>query len=136
MMSFEDQYMDVLYNIESQILRIYRDHPNLCGVDVERGLDALRKLYVAEIRGQQPKKLMLNPLETIVFDKIRLICELHLGKAQPLDEDGNPIEIELTQLTLDEMVQCLKRIIRSVQLWTREAGSKGYMTYIQQFIEI
>ncbi len=133
--SFEDQYLNVLYNIEVQILQVYRDRPDLCGPDIERGLDALRKSYVAEIRRQEPKKLMLNELEEQVFIRVKALCELLLGRVEAFDKDGNPIEVDLEPLSLDEIVQCLKRIIRSVQFWTREGGSKGYVTYIQQFIK-
>ncbi|MDQ7054470.1 MAG: hypothetical protein Q9P14_16885 [candidate division KSB1 bacterium] len=45
----------MMYNIEVQILKVCRDHPDLCAPDIERWLDIVHKSYVAEIRGQPPK---------------------------------------------------------------------------------
>jgi len=38
------------------------------------------------------------------------------------------------QLTLDEIVACLKRVRKSISGWTRRASRQGYLTFIDQFI--
>lgn len=47
---FEDEYMDILQNIESAVIRVYEDRPALIDYDVEEAYDALMKLYRAQSR--------------------------------------------------------------------------------------
>ena len=44
-MSFEEEYQDVLHNIESTIVMYYREHPDLIDAEVDAGLESLIKYY-------------------------------------------------------------------------------------------
>ena len=33
-----------------------------------------------------------------------------------------------------EIVSCLKRVRKSINRWSREAGRQGYLTFVSQFI--
>jgi hypothetical protein len=35
--------------------------------------------------------------------------------------------------TVDEIILCLKRLRKSVKLWTTDYGRQGYLNYIAQF---
>ncbi|MDQ7054471.1 MAG: hypothetical protein Q9P14_16890 [candidate division KSB1 bacterium] len=72
---------------------------------------------------------MFNKLEELVFLRIKAICEWLWERAKPCDEKGNPFEEVLEPFALDEIIQCLKRIIRSVPFWIREGGSKDNCLY-------
>jgi hypothetical protein len=37
-------------------------------------------------------------------------------------------------LSPEVMTQCLKRLRKSLEHWTKEGGSQGYLTYISQFL--
>ena len=49
-MAFEEQYLDVLQNIEFAIVSAYREHNDLRDREVMRALDALIDFYRAEAR--------------------------------------------------------------------------------------
>jgi len=36
--------------------------------------------------------------------------------------------------TLDEIIACLQRILRSIELWQRERGQRGYYDFVSQFV--
>lgn len=44
----EDRYFDVLHNIESAIVSVYRAHPELTDYEVDKALAALWDSYHAE----------------------------------------------------------------------------------------
>ena len=49
----EEEYLDVFQNIESFIVSIYRETPELSNWDVEGALDVLIRQYQAEWRGRE-----------------------------------------------------------------------------------
>jgi hypothetical protein len=52
-----------------------------------------------------------------------------------LDEEGEVAEISPEPITLDELVACLKRVRKSINLWTRKGGRQGYLTFVSKFIQ-
>jgi len=50
----EDEYTDVLQNIELGIMQIYRSDKNLIDVDALDAVEALIRHYVAEENGRRP----------------------------------------------------------------------------------
>jgi hypothetical protein len=43
------------------------------------------------------------------------------------------MEIPFEPTTAQEMVDCLKRIRKSIKKWTKWGGRKGYLTYVDEF---
>lgn len=37
-------------------------------------------------------------------------------------------------VALDEIIACLKRVRKSINLWTREGGRRRYLTFVSQFV--
>lgn len=55
-----------------------------------------------------------------------------------LSEDDE-IEIELSEhdardVTVDEIIACIKRIRSSISLWTKQSGRQGYLAFINPFL--
>ncbi len=48
MAKFEEDYLDVLQNIEAAIVSVYRQHPALLDYEVDKALEALIRAYQAE----------------------------------------------------------------------------------------
>lgn len=67
-----------------------------------------------------------------------IIDLLNLGKEDVvLPEDGE-VEIEILEeieidVTVDEIIACLKRIRSSISMWTKQSGRQGYLTFADQF---
>jgi hypothetical protein len=135
-MAFEDEYMDVLHNIELAIIQIYSEHPELVDSQVDTAINSLIRVYAAEQRGRNAPKLRLSELEKTVYDHVEALCGLHLGRETMTDESGKPLEDppEIPVRTPEEIIACLKRIRKSIKLWTKELGRQGYLNYIKQFL--
>jgi hypothetical protein len=63
------------------------------------------------------------------------MCEWRLGR-RPLNEDEpRSDDPQPGELSVSEVVLCLKRIRKSVRLWHAEGGRQGYLRYIRQFFD-
>jgi hypothetical protein len=132
--TFEKQYEDVLQNIEFSIVRVYYAHPEMTDWQALAAVEALLRAYQAEAKGRQAAPPPPDPLAQEVYTLARVTCEWRLGRGAPFEnEQGEPVEVSLKPVTLDEMVACLKRIRKSINRWSREGGRRGYLAFVSQF---
>jgi len=133
---FEEQYEDVLQNIEFGIVQVYREHPEVTNWEVMAAVEALLRTYRAEAKGRQATSSSLDPLAQEIYDSVKMMCEWRLGREMPfMDEEGESVELSPEPITLDELVACLKRVRKSINFWNREGGRQGYLTFVSQFIQ-
>ncbi len=133
-MSVEEEYMDVLQNIEGAIIRTYRDHPNITDYDALRAFEVLVDDYSGEKIGRAPRVVRLAETERVLIDSIRTICDWRLGRTNALvDESGEPIASP-RPITVDEVIMCLKKLVKSAKMWDKEGGQRGYLDFIAQYI--
>ncbi len=125
-----EEYADVLQNLEFAVVLLYRQHPELLDHQVNKVIEGLERSYTTEMNGRKAPNLRLAPLEAELFDKLKVLCDWRLGRATQ-SEAGLPEEVEA--LDVDEIILCLKRILRSIKLWTKEYGMRGYLDYVNQF---
>ena len=133
-MTVEDEYLDVLQNIEFAIIGVYHEHPELLDYDVDVVVAALIKQYGAKLQQRQMTPPRLTELRQELYDAIAAMCEFRLGRTALLDKDGEEAFPGLPPLTVDEIVACLKRIRKSVQRWTKQGGRQGYLTFVGEGI--
>jgi hypothetical protein len=132
---FEDQYLDVLQNIEVAIVQVYHDHPELADSSVDRAVEGLVRWYQAEARERSAPVVRLHELEQQVYDGVKAMCDWHMGRTGPDQQEPDaPALPPGAPKTVDEIIACLKRIRKSIALWTRQGGRQGYLDYITQFI--
>jgi hypothetical protein len=134
-MAVEDQYLDVLQNIEFAIVSTYRDHPGMVDAHVIRALEAVIDCYRAEMAGRPPGEFSSSPVEAALYGAIWCMCEWRLGRNPPdgagAAEQGPTPEPR----RVDEIVLCLKRILKSVNKWNKSGGQRGYLTFIVQYVK-
>jgi hypothetical protein len=130
-MRIEEEYMDVLHNIETMILGVYREDPTLLDYDVEAAITALISCYRARQIDREPKPLRLTDRAEEVYNRVHSICEWRLGKEVPEIEGALPEE---GWISIEELLNCLKRIKKSVQTWTKQAGRQGYLNFVNDYI--
>lgn len=130
----EDEYLDVLQNIESGIVMTYRDNPDMSDYDVMRALEAVIDSYVAEKIGRAPKPLNLSDIERALVENVRTMCEWRLGRG-PLGQfaDGEQPPAPESK-TVDEIILCLKRILKSVKKWNKWRGRQGYLNFVIEYV--
>jgi hypothetical protein len=101
--------------------------------DVRRTLEAVMDSYKAEKIGRAPRQVFLSPTEQELFQAVRATCEWRLGR-QSLTAEGVKEVPTVTPKTVDEILLCLKRLVKSVHTWNREGGQQGYLSFIIQYV--
>ncbi len=78
----------------------------------------------------------MKPLEQEVFEAVKFMCDWRLGEPQSEDSEMPDLEtLGLRPKTLDEIVACLKRIRKSISLWTKQGGRQGYLIFVSNFLD-
>ncbi|SPF50635.1 conserved hypothetical protein [Candidatus Sulfopaludibacter sp. SbA4] len=126
-MGVEDKYLDVLQNMEFAIVTEFRRERSVLDIDVTDAVAALIAFYEAEIRERRPSPLRIGERSRKIFDAVKKVCEWRMGRAPAVENPGKPI-------TPEEVVICLKRIRKSIDLWTKEGGRQGYLSFVSQYI--
>jgi hypothetical protein len=131
---FEEQFEDVLQNIEFAIVSTYQERPDeISDWSVESALDALIRAYGAEHSGRTLRPARLSKAEQTIYDRVRGMCEWRLGREQPQIEGASILQ-EIEPKTLDEIVACLKRVRTSVKRWHKSGGRRGYLDFVSMYI--
>lgn len=131
----EDEYTDILQNIEFAIVDTYRQHKGMSDYDVMNALEALVDAYAGEGIGRPPRDFRLSELERHLTDEMRKMCEWRLGRGEPPID--NPSEVPQPgpkPITVDEIIPCLKKILKSVKRWNKDRGRQGYLNFIIQYV--
>lgn len=122
---FEDQYIDVLQNIEFALLSSVKDHPELSDHDMLRIIEHSLTHYKSR-QGGNPvlTRSKLTGIHQDIFERVLSMCEWRLGRLPPPDK-----EITCSSITIEELLLCLKRIEKSIKFWTKQGGRKGYINF-------
>ena len=124
--------MDVLQNIESAIISVYKEHPEMIDYDVDKALAALTQTYRNE-KSNKPAKKPAGELANLVYERMDTVCNWRLGRSPIFDEKGKPLSIP-EPLSTEIITRCLKVLRKSIETWTQQGGRQGYLTYISQFL--
>jgi len=134
-MAVEEEYMDVLQNIEFAIVSTYHDHPEIVDAHVIWALEAVINSYRAEMAGRTAGELSALPVEAELYRAIRNMCEWRLGRIREEDVEAGQPGPAPEPIKVEEILLCLKRILKSVNGWTRSGGQRGYLTFIVQYVK-
>ncbi|MBC7227653.1 MAG: hypothetical protein H5T61_10535 [Thermoflexales bacterium] len=136
---FEDEYMDVLQNIEFVLVATYRNHPEMTDWDAMEAVKGLVRTYKAERDGRPAPPLRLGPLAQEAYDAVQEMCEWRLGR-RPLEMRQGKERKELFlkpgegAITRDEVILCLQRVLKSIERWNKQLGQRGYFDFVSQFV--
>jgi hypothetical protein len=137
-MAVEDDYLDVLQNIEFGIVQFYHQTPDLIDAEVANAVEALTRIYEAEAQGKRVSSRPIRGMTKQVMVVIQAMCEIRLGRADESAADQLQLPGDLSGdqiVTPAEIAACLKRIRSSIKFWTERGGRQGYLDYIQQFMK-
>jgi len=128
----ENQYFDVLQNIEFAIVAEFRRDPAILDLNVREAVNVLARQYESEEEGRTPPRPPMTDRTRTVFDAVRTVCEWRMGRPRGpvLAKDDPPVP----DIAVAEMAACLKRIRKSVDLWSKESGPRGYLNFVRQYI--
>jgi hypothetical protein len=129
-MSFEEKYMDVLHNIEFAIISVYRKRNELIDYDVSSAIESLIDFYIAEQRNREPRNFNLSEKSLSVYEEVKQMCGFQLGRNNPDEKDELPFQPK----TVNEILDCLKKIKSSIKTWTKAGGRQGYLDFVKPFV--
>ena len=129
-MNSEPKNIDVLQNLESVVVTVWRKHREMSDHVAARAYEAAFERYHAEARGHAPKPCALTGLDREVFDAVVAIGEWRLGRSPSMQPDGEPIP----PLPVAELVDCLRELRKSVERHTRIEGRQGYLNFVDRYV--
>jgi hypothetical protein len=133
MPAIEDDYLDVLHNIETAIISVYRDQPGLVDAEADKALNTVLLEYQAELRGRSATPTIPGGLAELVYGSVKEICDWRLGR-EVLETAKGDLRLDVPPLTLDEIILCLKRIRKSIRMWTKQGGQRGYLNFVSEYL--
>ncbi len=133
-MQAEEKYLDVLQNIETTIIRVYRHEPGLLDVELLEAVEGLLRTYAWEVEKRGTPPLRLTGRAREVFDHMHALCEWRLGRGTLDAGELEGMLIQTFELRPQDLLPCLKKIRGSIRFWTAEGGRQGYLTYVAQFV--
>jgi len=133
--SLIEEYEDVLQNIEFALVGAYDRNPNLTDTGAMYAVETLIKVYTGELRGREVMAPQFKPEEQEAYDAAKAMCDFRLGRTSMKDEKGKKVEAGGEPLTPEEIIACLKRILKSINTWYKRGGRLGYYEFVRQFIK-
>jgi hypothetical protein len=133
-MRAEEEYIDVLQNIENAAVVVCHKRPDLSDRDVIRAYEALIDLYRGEGIGRPPRDWRPSPLEHEVLDRVKEMCDWRLGRLDTPPTKGGPAA-RPAPISVDALVKCLKRLLHSAEKWNRSHGRQGYLNLISEYVK-
>jgi len=124
MSEFEKKYIDVLFYIETGLLSSVKEDPLLCDHDILRVTECAISHYKSVQRGQEIASNKLTGVHREIFGRLLFMCEWRLGRLS-----SPPQEIPCDPITIEELLQCFKRVEKSIKFWTKQGGRKGYVNF-------
>ena len=131
-MTWKEADLPALRELESTVLRVLSSHREMNDYTVGRAYDTAYQTYRARLRGREPKPPALNGLDLDVFKAVRDVCEKLLTTgADPVK--GMP-KGNRNPLSLEQLVEYLRELTRSVERHTHLGGRCGYLDFVRSFI--
>jgi hypothetical protein len=130
-MQVEDEYLDVLQNLEWAIVNEFRQDRSILDQDVRDAANALVRRYEAESESRSATGAPLSDRAGRIFEAVRRMCEWRLGRAPA--PDGSLAELG-RGVNVTELVLCLKRIRKSIDYWNKRNGRQGYLDFVSEYV--
>jgi len=110
------KYIEIFQPLEAFVSYYYKQHPEMHDYDVLNTYEALLKHIRAKLTNFQLPQHNLKGISSMLYEDLY----------QFLDKIQESYSLEEIQL-------CLKQLEKSVKLWSREHGSKGYLNFISNY---
>lgn len=120
-------HSDILYKIEMVVVACCAETPSIKDAHILAVYEKLATLFDRRKRKLPDLPVSLPPVLMDLYISLKMVCESRIL--------GDPNEtLEANNVPPGVMVQCLKKLIGSVKLWSKEGGAKGYIQFISQHV--
>ena len=84
--------------------------------------------------GRPARDFGLSDLERVLQGTVRRICDWRLGRENSPDGRVSSAGMAPEPKSVDDIILCLKRVLKSVKRWNKQGGRQGYLNFITQFM--
>ncbi|MCL1078750.1 hypothetical protein D5R81_12325 [Parashewanella spongiae] len=119
-MRFEDKFIVELEAIETAIAEVYRSNSETYDSQVDRALGSV----ISNLKAQQKNR----PSQPNSYSGVDL--QLY----QTISQTTQTLLEDETDLTVEDVINCLKTVRKSVKRWNKQNGRQGYLTFIDRFV--
>jgi hypothetical protein len=132
LMTVTDDNVASLFFLETLIDSYASSDESVIDLHVLEAIEACRRLFGAEAQGRTFQPRLGDERVRQLFAGLRGASEMLLGRESPdlRDRGTEPSD----PISIDTLIQCFKQLERSVKLWSKQGGRKGYLLYIRQFL--
>jgi hypothetical protein len=129
-MILDPKYDPFNFSIELYVVKTCRSDPRISSYDVLAAYEGVIEHYVAEQRDRPPRHRGMSDVSGMLMAEFISRCEQWLGRA----ERTTVWESEFRQLAMPEVLDCMRRLTKSVKFWTSTFGDRAYLEYVSEFI--
>jgi len=115
--------------LEGCIVSVWENNPAMTDYTALRAFELAFQFYRNEARGHTPKPPSPTGLDAIAYEAVRNACEIRLGHGTP-GVGPAPVPVPVTVL-----VDCLRRLKKSVELHTSLQGRTGYLNFVKDYVD-
>ncbi|HGS5742576.1 TPA: hypothetical protein ACMDWW_003625 [Vibrio cholerae] len=118
-MKVQEKFENELKALESSIVDVFRSEPSLLDSQVARAVKSMVALFKSKVKGKLVQEPKLDSLDLHVFTA--------------LNAATNEISSVNSELSDEDLLQCLKVIEKSIPRWTKQLGRQGYLNFVSQY---
>jgi hypothetical protein len=106
----ENEYLDVLQNIEFALASVYREHSEMTDYNADKVVEVILREYKAENTGRTATTRRLQGVDEVTYQRLHIVCEWRLGRGEIEGPNEVQIKGDLPPISPTEMIACLKRV--------------------------
>lgn len=110
------KYIEILQPVEVYVSAFYKMYPEMYDLDVQKVYECLLKNIKAQLTNYPMPKHKLEGISNLLYEQL-------VEFLTDISKKYLAVEIQ----------SCLKQLEKSLKLWTREHGSRGYLNFIAAF---
>ncbi|EGQ9884230.1 TPA: hypothetical protein RQJ82_004455 [Vibrio vulnificus] len=118
-MKIQEKCENELKALESSIVGVFRSKPDLLDSQVARAVESMVGIFKSKVKGKPEQKPNLDGLDLHVFSA--------------LDVAIKEISSVNSELSNNDLLECLKIIQKSIPKWTKQLGRQGYLNFVSQY---
>jgi hypothetical protein len=121
-----------MFILESLINSVAREDGSLLDLHVLDALEATRRSFGAELDGRTFQPARMDPRVHFLFFGLRAVGNLLVG--HPAPDLENQMREPPEPISVDTLIKLLRRLEKSVKIWSEQGGRQGYLEYIASFL--
>ncbi len=131
-----EYFIPFMHTIETTVLKVWEEFRSMNDKDVEFAYEKLKDYYKKTNQGKSPEEPETSSerrqaLIDEILNAIDMREEIEADIPFINHPDFKPTGIPIPSLAAFYMM-CFNRLIKSVQMWRKEFGPKGYLSFIKK----